>query len=202
MTAEPLVGRIDTTYLTHQRDMFESGLVAQIGANSFAVWSAIKAHADFNAGISWPSMRRIQEWTGLASATVQRSVESLEAACLLRVKREGRKNIYIARERLVIRLGGLVVCTIVIDYVPADIHKKLRAINESLKIGEPNPDAFAGVDIIPGDGFSWNPKSGMLSRTVRYDELPSKPVPELADGNHPLATRIKEIQERARADKK
>jgi len=31
-------GDIDTTYHTQQRDMFASGLAAEIGVNAFAVW--------------------------------------------------------------------------------------------------------------------------------------------------------------------
>ena len=51
-----MLGRINTTFGTYQADLFESGLVAQIGPNSFAVWAAIKAHADFQTGIAWPSV--------------------------------------------------------------------------------------------------------------------------------------------------
>lgn len=47
-------GVIDTTYHTQQRDMFVSGLAAEIGVNAFAVWHAIKSHADFQTGIAWP----------------------------------------------------------------------------------------------------------------------------------------------------
>ena len=43
-----MLGRINTTFGTYQADLFESGLVAQIGPNSFAVWAAIKGVSSFS----------------------------------------------------------------------------------------------------------------------------------------------------------
>lgn len=50
MKRKPAQASIDASFTTAQRDMFESGLVAEIGANAFAVWMALKHHADFNTG--------------------------------------------------------------------------------------------------------------------------------------------------------
>ena len=47
MATKQILGDIDTTYYTQQRDMFTSGLAADIGVSAFAVWHAIKWHADF-----------------------------------------------------------------------------------------------------------------------------------------------------------
>ena len=47
-------GDLDATYITQQRDMFASGLAAQIGVYAYTVWSAIKYHSDFQTGQSWP----------------------------------------------------------------------------------------------------------------------------------------------------
>ena len=60
-----IAGDIDTTYQTMQRDLFTGGLVGRIGPNAFAVWSAIKHHADFESGFAWPSVRRLAEMTGM-----------------------------------------------------------------------------------------------------------------------------------------
>jgi len=90
-------GRINTSFATYQADLFESGLVAQIGVSSFAVWSAIKAHADYQTGMSWPSIRRLMDLTGLASATVQKCLKTLEASNLLRSEVKGKSRYYLAR---------------------------------------------------------------------------------------------------------
>ena len=125
-----MLGRINTTFGTYQADLFESGLVAQIGPNSFAVWAAIKAHADFQTGIAWPSVRRLMALTGLASATVQKCLGTLEDAHLLRSDVRNKRRYYVARERLDVSLGQRVLCTVVVDYVPASMRDRLAAVQQ------------------------------------------------------------------------
>lgn len=168
-------GKIDSTFGTFQRDMFESGLAAEIGANCFITWVAIKSHADFNTGKAWPSLRRMADITGLSVNTVQKALKQLQAAHLLRVVKSGNQRAsarYIARERLDVRLGDRLLCRIVIDYVPAAIREQLHKISETLKSGERNPDAFSQVEIIPGDGFAWNPSTGTLQGAISVKEIP------------------------------
>ena len=186
-----LSGDIDTTYHTVQRDLFTSGLAAQIGVNAFATWSAIKVHADFENGLAWPSVRKIAEMTGLGNATVMRAIDVLEAAHLLRkekagwpanpIKRtRGRTHTYVARERLDVRLGSRVLCTIVVDYVPLQVHKRIKAIRDALAKGDKGDDElWAQVDIIPGEGFAWDPDRKILSAQVPSREIP--PSPGLSD---------------------
>jgi DNA-binding transcriptional regulator YhcF (GntR family) len=168
-------GRIDSTFGTFQRDMFESGLVSEIGANCFVIWIAIKTHADFNTGTAWPSIRRIASITGLADKTVQKALKSLQDAHLLKIVKTGNQRQstrYIARERLDVRLGNRLLCRIVMDYVPSQIKANMHRIQETLKSGERNPDAFAQVEIIPGDGFVWNAETGTLQSQIPIKDLP------------------------------
>lgn len=170
-------GKIDSTFGTFQRDMFESGLAAEIGANCFITWVAIKTHADFQTGQAWPSLRRLAEITGLAVNTVQKAITSLEDAHLLRVVKSGNQRQatrYIACERLDVRLGNRLLCRIVIDYVPAQIRAQLHQIKETLNTGERNPEAFAQVQIIPGEGLEWDATTGTLRGMIPAREIPSK----------------------------
>lgn len=170
-------GRIDSTFGTFQRDMFESGLAAEIGANCFITWVAIKTHADFNNGMAWPSIRRLGEITGLSVNTVQKAITGLETANLLKIVKIGNQRQstrYIARERLDVKLGNRLLCRIVMDYVPAKIKANMHKIQETLKSGKRNPDAFTEVEIIPGDGFIWNPQTGTLQSQIPIRELPIK----------------------------
>lgn len=169
-------GEIDTSFTTNQRDLFTSGMAAQIGMNAFGVWLAIKSHADFNDGEAWPGIRRLAEMTGLGKSTVDRTIQTLIDAKLLRVLATGKghkTSRYIARERLDVKLGGRVLCTIVVDYVPAILREKLDRIKSALVAGKPDPQAFAEVDIIPGSGFVWNEKEGMLKASIPASELPA-----------------------------
>lgn len=169
-------GEIDSTFQTQQRDMFTSGIVAEIGSNAYTVWSVIKCYADFATGEAWPGMREIGNKIGLGKSTVQRAVKVLEAAHLLRIvadakfKRKGQT--YIARERLAVRLGGRVICFIVVDYVPANLRGQLSRINQVLKTGENDKDAWAEVEIIPGEGFIWDEKSKTLKTSIRASSIP------------------------------
>jgi hypothetical protein len=108
-----LRGDLDITYQTQQRDMFASGLAASIGVNAFAVWHAIKSHADFQTGECWPGIRRLMELTGLSTDPTQAAIKKLKAFHLLRVNKRGRRNHYVARERMDVRIGKRVICTVV-----------------------------------------------------------------------------------------
>lgn len=174
-------GTLDTTFGTFQRDLFESGLVAQIGANSFAVWTAIKTHADFQTGQAWPSIRRLCELTGLTDKTVSRCLDTLQESHLLRIVQKGnrhRSTRYVARERMDVRLGDRLLCVIVIDYVPARLRQTLHKISQTLKqTGEPNPEAWAEVEIVPAEGFSWDAQRGVLRASIPVADLPPASPP-------------------------
>lgn len=168
-------GKIDSSFQTEQRDLFASGIVAEIGVNAYAVWSAIKYHADFATGEAWPGMRRLGELVGLSKSTVDRAVDVLEKARMLRVLKAGGKRrgqTYIARERMAVRLGDRILCTIVVDYVPSRLRGQLDRIEAALTKGG-DPDAFADVEIIPGEGFAWDAPAGVLRGRIPARDLPA-----------------------------
>ena len=187
-------GHVDTSFTTQQRDLFESGLVAQIGVNAYAVWCAIKSHSDYQTGVSWPSVRRMMELTGLASATVQKALATLEAAKLLRSEVRSKRRYYVARERMDVRLGERIICTIVVDYVPSKMRQTLARVQNALKTGEQDADAFADVDIIPGAGFGWDAASGSLRAKLPARDIPAPPTPD--HDLVPLAKRVQAISKR------
>lgn len=170
-----LKGSLDTSYQTQQRDMFSSGLVSEIGVNAFAVWHAIKSHADYQTGKSWPGIRRLIELTGLASASVQRAIKTLESAHLLKVTRLGQKNCYVARERMDVRVGSRVVVTIVIDYIPASMRQRLAKLKEAALSGDmDSEDVWADVDVLPGAGMVYDKQLGGFKGRLRADEVPAE----------------------------
>lgn len=191
-------GRIDTSFETLQRDLFASGLAAQIGMSSFGVWLAIKSHADYNTGECWPGMRRLATLTGLSLGQVSKSVHTLIEARLLRILVEARGkrgNRYVARERLDVRVGERVLCTIVVDYVPATLRSTLAQLGRAVATGSGAKEVFAACEIIPGDGFVWDAKSGVLRGQVAARDVP--PV-ELAEEalKAPLVARVRALQQR------
>ena len=158
---------IDSSFMTTQRDLFESGIVAEIGANAFATWMALKWHSDYATGQAFPGVRRLAEMVGLNKDTVSRCLHTLEAAKLLRTQVRGRGKTYIPRERLDVRLGDVVACHVVVDYVPAKIREKLIGMEAALETGRGLADeVFVDVEIIPGPDFEWDPESRSLKGRV------------------------------------
>lgn len=168
-------GKIDSSFTTEQRDLFSSGMVAEIGVNAYAVWQAIKFYADFKTGEAFPGMRTLGQKLGLSQPTVQRAVKVLEAAKLVRVTKSHSKRrgqTYVARERLRVTLGSRILCTIIVDYVPNTLRQRLNRIEQALATGEGDREAFAEVEIIPGPGFTWDEKAGVIRGQVAAREIP------------------------------
>jgi hypothetical protein len=196
-------GRIDTSFQTLQRDLFASGLAADIGPNAFVTWLAIKNHADFENGLAWPGMRRLSVLTGLPLSSVSKAVQRLLAHHLVRVvtpsKGKARRGqTYLACERLDVRLGDRVLCTIVLDYVPAKLRGQVAKIDQALRVGEAAGDVFAGCTILPGPGFAWDQASGSLRARLPARELPHvQPLSE-EELESPLVKRMLAIADRVR----
>ena len=184
-----LRGDIDTTYHTQQRDMFSSGLAAEIGVHAFAVWHAIKAHADFQSGIAWPSIRRIVALTGCADKTVQAAIKTLVVSHLLRVSKRGQKNVYVARERMDVRVGDRVICTVVIDFVPSEMREKLKAAGKG---DFESQDVWAQVDLIPAAGMKLDAAKGIFTSVMRADEVPTQlPAHEAREALKSIANQMR-----------
>jgi len=177
-----------------QRDMFTSGIVAEIGVNAYAVWSVIKSYADFATGEAFPGMREIGKELGLGKSTVQRAVDVLQKSHMLRIvedaryKRKGQT--YIARERLAVRLGDRIICFVVIDYVPVRLRKQIGDINKALKNGKDDDEIWAQVEIVPGEGFVWDAQSQTLKASVKASALPVSSTDESNDYHRQLGEAI------------
>lgn len=165
-------GDIDTTYQRQQRDMFASGLAADIGVAAYAVWNAIKSHADFNTGDSHPGIRRLAALTGMSINPVQDAIKKLEKFHLLRVAKRTRKvNHYIAMERMDVKVGNRVICTIVVDYIPSQMRDQLEKLKGAVKGEIDGADIWVQVKILPGPGLRLDASSGTYHGEIRADEV-------------------------------
>lgn len=198
-------GEIDTSFETLQRDLFASGIAANIGMNAFGVWIAIKSHADYNTGECWPGMRRLADLTGLSTGTVQKTIKTLVDARLLRIVSSGsgaRSTRYVARERIDVRLGERVLCTIVVDYVPVRLRKQLDDISSALKSGKSSPETFAACEIVPGRGFIWDQEAAVLRADIPHSEIPEPDVdPETASIQTALESKVLALQDTSKRKK-
>jgi|SRR5476651_472058 DNA-binding transcriptional MocR family regulator len=176
---------VDASFMYGQRDLFTSGLVAEIGPSAYAIWQAVKWHADYSTGKSFPSVRRLADMVGINRETASKCLHVLEGAKLLRWTARGRGRSYIARERLDVRIGSAVVCTVLLDYVPSQIRDNAAAIAEAVQ-GKGPAEAMAGlgeleVEIVPGPGFVWDPESGSLKGKLPAGALPREQRGEIPE---------------------
>jgi len=198
MATKQLTGSIDTTFVTMQRDMFTSGLAAEIGVTAFAVWHGIKFHSDFNNGEAYPGIRRIAEITGTAPSTVQIAIKVLLAKNLLRVRKKGPKNIYVPRERMDVRVGGRVIATVVVDYVPVEMRERLASLKSATSSEIDNADVWAQVDLLPGPGMVLDHKTGTFSGSMRADEVPEQLPPHAMKSVASARNALKDIADQLR----
>lgn len=202
-----VTGDIDTTYMTQQRDMFESGLVAEIGVNAYAVWNAIKCHADFQTGVAWPGIRRLMTLTGLSTDPVQDAIKTLEASHLLRVTKHGngRSSEYVARERMDVRVGNKVICTVAVDYVPMAMRERLEKLKMATRGVLAADDVWAEVELIPGPGMTLDATSATFKTNIRADDVPHQQTMEAALANPQVAQareKLKQLSTEMKAGKK
>ena len=198
MATKQLTGSIDTTFVTMQRDMFTSGLAAEIGIAAFAVWHGIKFHSDFNNGQAYPGIRRIAEITGTAPSTVQIAIKVLIEKNLLRVTKRGQKNIYVPRERMDVRVGGRVIATVVVDYVPVEMRERLASLKSATGSEIDNADVWAQVDLLPGPGMVLDKKTGTFSGRMRADEIPEQLPPHAMNSVASARNALKDIADQLR----
>ena len=171
--------QIDTSFQTLQNDLFSSGMAAKIGMNAFGLWSAIKNYSNYNTGECWPGMRQLADLTGLSMGTVQKCIKILLEGHLLRIVTGGagvRANRYVARERLDVRVGNRLLCTIVMDYVPARMRDRVALIEGDVRQGRLTGPSFAECEIIPGPGFAWDMETGTLKASVSHEEIQQSEV--------------------------
>ncbi|MEG1971067.1 MAG: hypothetical protein RR101_13230 [Burkholderiaceae bacterium] len=170
-------------FTTTQNHIAWSGLAAEIGMNALGVWQMVKMHADLSTGVAFPSIKRLAELTGLAPNTVRNALEVLQREHLLRVVEEPgshRSTRYVTCERIDIRTEPYldakgkktsdVICSVVVDYVPAHIAGRMAEIRDAVKAGKA-PMPTAQVRIIPGAGFTYDAASSQFVREMPADKI-------------------------------
>ena len=89
-------------------------------------------------------------------------------------KKRGQKNVYVARERMDVRVGERVICTVVIDFVPSEMREKLAKLKAAGKGDFQSQDVWAQVDLIPAAGMKLDAAKGIFTSVMRVDEVPTQ----------------------------
>jgi DNA-binding PadR family transcriptional regulator len=126
---------IDSSWFAVFRQMFLQGTVAEIGGTAFTVYCAIKAHADFNEGISFPSQKLIANQTGFSERQVIKSLKVLEEHGLLEKTKENKHNVYRLKEKIVFETAEERIMA-TWDYLPATLRKARQELHHFVVTGE------------------------------------------------------------------
>ena len=71
-----------------------------------------------------------------------------------------------------VRIGDRVICTVVVDFVPATMRDKLAKLKGAASGEIEAADVWAEVELIPGPGLKLDANSGTFKATMRADEIP------------------------------
>jgi DNA-binding transcriptional regulator YhcF (GntR family) len=134
---------MDTSFFATFRAMFLQGTVAKIGVYAYAVYSCIKAHADFNDGLSIPSQKDIATQTGLSERQIQRALKVLEEEGLVSKSKEWKRNVYRLKEKLMLEDQKTVITW---DHLPAALRKARQELHNYLMTGDAKDARIIHID--------------------------------------------------------
>jgi hypothetical protein len=139
--------RADYGWFHVMRSRIMAGLVAEIGFPAVATYLVIKAHANHQDGVAFPSQERLAKLMGCSVDTVSRATKTLVQAGLIRERGRGRHKEYLMLENAPVteRASGTVQGNAQFEYVPAIFATQVESIRQALIRGLP-----------PGDGVTLN----------------------------------------------
>jgi AraC-like DNA-binding protein len=118
-------------------DFVQSGAIAKMGANAFAVLMAVKSHAAMNDGISCPSADTIAQYVGLSRRQVMRELARLVSDGRLTKVRTQRASLYRLTERIQLTNDeGTPMQTAQFPYAPLTVEQIRKEIKKYLESGE------------------------------------------------------------------
>jgi len=127
----------ETTWFHVFHSMFWSGDAAKMGPYAVTVYLAIKAHANFQTGASFPEIDTIAAKSSISRRQVMRVLIVLENFGYLTRRRDGRHNVYQLREKIQIRdKEGRPAAVATWDYVPTGVQAATADLKNVLLSGE------------------------------------------------------------------
>jgi len=124
------------------KELIRNGTWARLSGASKAVYPVIKAYANHQSGEAFPSIETIQEFSGLARASVFKALKELEAEGLLaKSGAAGRHNNYSLIEKFeVTDSEGRPAASVTFDYMPALVGDAVAELKNFIASGMTSPD--------------------------------------------------------------
>ena len=127
------------------KELIRNKTWARLSSNSKSLYPVIKAYANHKSGEAFPSIDTLQEFSGLARASVMKALKELEAEGLLaKSGAAGRHNNYSLIEKFeVTDSKGRPAASVSFDYMPALVGDAVAELKNFIAKGITLPDGKA-----------------------------------------------------------
>jgi len=124
------------------KELIRNKTWARLSSNSKSLYPVIKAYANHKSGEAFPSIDTLQEFSGLARASVVKALKELEAEGLLaKSGAAGRHNNYSLIEKFeVTDSEGRPAASVSFDYMPALVSDAVAELKNFMAKGMTMPD--------------------------------------------------------------
>lgn len=124
------------------KELIRNKTWARLSSNSKSLYPVIKAYANHKSGEAFPSIDTLQEFSGLARASVVKALKELEAEGLLaKSGTAGRHNNYSLIEKFeVTDSEGRPAASVTFDYMPALVGDAVAELRNFMAQGMTMPD--------------------------------------------------------------
>lgn len=170
--------KTDTTWFHMFKEIIRNGTWARLSSNSKSLYPVIKAYINWESGAAFPSIDTLQEYSGLARASVIKALKELEAEGLL-IKQTvaGRHSNYTLIEKFDVKDGeGRPAASVSFDYLPGYVGDAVTELKNFVAQGLTLPDGKTSfikienltLNIANGGGHIYNNniRSGMDETTL------------------------------------
>ena len=135
--------KTDVSWFHVFKELIRSGTWAKLSSNSKSLYPVIKAFINHENGSAFPSLDTLQEYSGLARASVVKALKELEAEGLL-IKTSGNRttsNNYSVIEKFDVKDGeGRPTASVSFDYLPAYVTDAVAELKNFMAQGLTLPD--------------------------------------------------------------
>jgi len=133
--------KTDIGWFHISKELIRNGTWARLSLPTKALYPVIKSFANHQSGAAFPSVDTLEEFSGLARASVFKALKELEAEGLLTKETKGRNNNYSLVEKFeVTDTQGRPAASVSFDYMPSLVGDAVAELKNFMAQGMVMPD--------------------------------------------------------------
>jgi hypothetical protein len=123
------------------KELIRNGTWARLSLPTKALYPVIKSFANHQSGAAFPSVDTLEEFSGLARASVFKALKELETEGLLTKETKGRSNNYALVEKFEVKdTEGRPAASVSFDYMPSLVGDAVAELKNFMAQGMVMPD--------------------------------------------------------------